>query len=370
MSRADAADDGGLAARLRDADLGALTVPLGIVAIAVLLRPVVSHPLLLGYAQIANSMLIWMLVVASFNILLGYTGLLSFGHAMFLGIGTYSVAIGVAKLDVAFLLAAPLGILLATAIAYLVARMIVQKGEIYFAMLTMAFAKSVHFIANYDPGGLTGGTTGIAGGALPGWIETVRGFKYVVVAGWQLDWYYAIAIVFTVAMLLMWQLVRSPFGRTLVAIRENQKLARAMGIDVRRYKVWAFTFSAAFAALAGVLLEVNDQGATLSALSIPTSGDVILMSVLGGANYFFGPLAGAFVWLFAEDYLTEFHTLALPLSEYPLVTFEVSGLLTYWQFLLGLLFVIAVLVSPREGIWGLLRNGLGSLYGRLRGDAE
>lgn len=363
-------DDAGAFGRLQTVDASALKVPLGVLAIALLMRPVVSHPLLLGYRQIANTILIWILFATSFNVLLGYAGLLSFGHAMFLGIGTYAVAIGLAQFDVPFLLAAPLGVLLATVVAYLVARMIAEKGEIYFAFLTLAFAKSVHFVANYDPGGLTGGISGLADGTFPTWIETVRGFKYVVVAGVPFDWYYLVASAFVVAMLAMWQLVRSPFGRTLVAVRENQTLARAMGVDVRRYKVWAFTFAGAFAAFAGVLLEVNNHGATLSVLSVTTSGDAILMTVLGGANYFFGPAAGAFVWLFAEDYLTEFHTLVLPLLEYPMVRIQVSGLLTYWQFFLGLLFVVAVLVSPREGVWGLLRNSVDSLTDRVTEGSE
>lgn len=371
MSRdVSAEEDAGVLDRLAAADLRSLKVPVGLVAVAVLLRPVVSHPLLLGYPQIANSMLIWMLVVASFNVLLGYTGLLTFGHAMFLGIGTYSVAIGLSKLDVPFLVAAPLSVVVAAAIAYLIGRLIAHKGEIYFAMLTLAFAKSAHFIANYDPGGLTGGTSGLAGDTVPAWIETVRGFKYVTVGGTRFDWYYLIAVTFVVGMLLVWQLVRSPFGRTLVAIRENETLARAMGVNVRRYKVWAFTFASAFAALAGVLLEVNNQGATLSVLSVVTSGDIIIMAVLGGPNYFFGPLVGAFVWLFVEDYLTGFGTLALPLSEFPLVTVDLSGVLAYWQFFLGLLFVVAVLTSPREGVWGLVERGVARLTDRFGGGGE
>jgi branched-chain amino acid transport system permease protein len=235
----------GVLGRLSALDLSTLKVPIGLLAVVLLLRPVVSNELMLGYSQIASSMLIWMLVVASFNVLLGYTGLLSFGHAMFLGIGTYTVAIALAELNVPFLAAAPLAVVISAAVAYLMGRLIAHKGEIYFAMLTLAFAKSIHFIARYDPGGVTGGTTGLAGGTVPAWIDTVRGFKYVVVGGTRFDWYYLVAATFLVGMLLIWQLVRSPFGRTLVAIRENETLARAMGIDVRRYKVWAFTFAGA-----------------------------------------------------------------------------------------------------------------------------
>ena len=137
-----------------------------------------------------------------------------------------------------------------------------------------------------------------------------------------------------------------------------------------RYKVWAFTLSGVVAAYAGTILEINEQGATLSLLTVETSGDVILMTVLGGANYFFGPVAGAFVWLFAEDYLTDFEMLVLPLKEVPIVSLELAGVLAYWQFFLGLLFVIAVLIAPREGIWGLLRDSIETLYDRLRTGEE
>ncbi|MDS0295722.1 branched-chain amino acid ABC transporter permease [Halogeometricum luteum] len=344
-----------------------LQVPLGLLAIVIFIRPVVSHPLLLGYEQIANTILIWMLFAVAFNLLIGYSGLLSFGHAMFLGIGAYGAAIGTLTWNLPFLLSAAIGITVATLLGYLLGRLTVARGEIYFAMLTLAFAQSIYFIANQNYGGLTGGSTGISG-ALPAWIESYRGVMYVSLGWVSFDWYYLLATVFVVAGLLLWQLVRSPFGRTLAALRENEQLARAVGIDVKRYKVWAFTLSAAFTALAGVLLEINNQGATLHNLSINTSGDIILMTILGGTNYFLGPAAGAFVWLFAEDFLTEFEMLVLPLSEFPIVTIELSGVLAYWQFFLGLLFVAAVLVAPREGLWGLCRGTLERLYDRINGD--
>lgn len=345
-------------------------VPIGAVLLVLLVRPLVSMDLLLGYGPVANTILIWMLFAASFNLLLGYTGLLSFGHAMFLGIGAYVTAIGLSQFDSPFVLSAVVGLALAAVVAYLIARLIAQKGEIYFAMLTLAFGTTAHFIANFNPGGLTGGTTGIASGAVPPWIETERGLKYVNLWGTEFDWYFMVAAAVLLGLLVLWQVVRSPFGRTLVAIRENEELARAMGINAYRYKVWAFTISGVVAAYAGTILEVNEQGATLSLLTVQTSGDVILMTVLGGANYFFGPVAGAFLWLFAEDYLTDFETLILPLKEVPLLSVEVAGILSYWQFFLGLLFVIAVLVAPREGVWGLLRSSIEATYQRIRTDDD
>ncbi|MGQ4555383.1 ABC transporter permease subunit [Halobellus sp. GM3] len=366
MSHESASD--GLASSLPLDTLRRYQVPIGALLMVVLVRPIISMDMFLGYGAVANTILIWMLFAASFNLLLGYTGLLSFGHAMFLGIGAYVTAIGLSRFDSSFVLAAVVALGLAGVVAYLIARITVQKGEIYFAMLTLAFGTTAHFIANYNPADLTGGTTGIAGGAVPAWIEAERGLKYVNFGGFQFDWHYLVAAAVFVGLLLLWQLVRSPFGRTLIAVRENEELARAMGINTYRYKVWAFTLSALVATYAGTILEVNEQGATLSLLTVETSGDVILMTVLGGANYFFGPVAGAFIWLFAEDYLTDFEMLVLPLSEFPLVSLELAGVLAYWQFFLGLLFVIAVLIAPREGVWGLIRSGVERAYERIQSE--
>jgi branched-chain amino acid transport system permease protein len=351
--------------------LWAYRVPVGLLALVVLLRPVVSHPWFLGFEQIATTMLVWMLFVAAWNLLFGFTGLLSFGHAMFFGFGMYGVAIAMARLDLPFFAGAVVGVLFAAAVGNLLGRLIVEKGEIYFAMLTLAVGQAVFFVVNRDPYGLTGGSNGITGGTLPPWIETFRGEKSLtLLPEFANDFYFLVAVVFLVCMLALWQLLRSPFGRTLVAIRENEPLARAMGVDTSRYKIAAFTASAALAAVAGVLLELNDGSASLATFDVLTSGDAVLMAILGGVNYYFGPITGVFVWFAAEDYLTDFTLLQLPLAEYPLVTLDVSGVLQFWRFGLGTIFVLVVLVSPKDGVYGLLRGRLVRASRRLRGDDE
>jgi len=252
-------------ARLRDRPaFDAIKVPLGLVLFVLLLRPVISQEFLLGSSQIATTMLIWMLFATAYNLLFGYAGLLSFGHAMFLGAGLYGVAIGFSRFDVPVLLAAPVGVVVAGAAAYGIARLISNYGEIYFAMLTLAFAEAAHFIVNANPLGLTGGSNGIRGIA-PAWIESFRGQKNVVVGGLEFDFYFLVAAVFVVAVVLIWQILRSPFGRTLVAIRDNEELAAAMGVSTYRYKVWAFTLSAAFTA-------VTSSSCRSSAVSPTSSG--------------------------------------------------------------------------------------------------
>lgn len=333
-------------------------VPLGLLAIVLFLRPFVAQEWMLGFGQIASTMLIWMVFVASFNLLFGYTGLLSFGHALFFDLGVYSIAIGLSRFDLPFVVSGMIGVLVAAIVGYL----IVQKGEIYFAMLTLAFGQAAWFIFDKNPYGLTGGSTGISQGVLSTWIDSYRGQLRVLLGGFTIDWYWLVAAMFLVMMLLLWQIVRSPFGRSLIAIRENEELARAMGIDTTRYKVWSFTFAAAIAAVAGTFLTINNHGATTQVLQVVTSGDAILMAVLGGTAYYFGPLAGVFLWMTAESFLTDFEILMLPLAEFPLITIHLGGILEYWPFFLGLLFVIVVLISPQEGLWG----GLLKLTKRLR----
>jgi branched-chain amino acid transport system permease protein len=339
---------------------------LALVAFVLVLRPLVALDALLGYGTVANTILVWMLFAAAFNLLLGYTGLLSFGHAMFLGTGMYAVGIALSRFDTGlFFPAAALAVAAAGVFGYVIARLIAQKGDIYFAMLTIAFGEVFWYVANADPYGLTGGSDGIAVNVLPPWIESQLGEKYLVVAGSEFDLYWMVGGVFVVAVYLLFRIVRSPFGRTLVAIRENEALARSVGVDTTRYKVWAFTLSAVFTAVAGILLEVVKQGVTLNSLHWTTSGEVVMMTVLGGMSSFAGPMAGAFLWQFGASYLTSFETLVLPLSEFPVVTYEVASLMEYWRFLFGLLFVVVILTRPESGAWGALKSGLRAVADRV-----
>ncbi len=339
-------------------------IPLGLVVLVLFLRPVVSSDLLLGFEAIANRMLIIMLFVAAFNLLFGFTGLLSFGHAMFFGFGVYVPAIvvlnGLGGLapggSVTFFAGVALALLSVGVFSYLLALLIVGKGEIYFALLTLAVSQAIYFIALRDPWGLTGGSNGLTRGTLPEFVEQTRGQITIQAFGASVDWYWVVAVVFLLAMSGLWQVVRSPFGRTLIAIRDNEQLARAMGIDTTRYKVWSLTFSGLLSAMAGVLLEINNSGAAIENLGVLTSGDTVLMAVLGGINYFFGPITGAFTWLFVEDFLTDFEVWHIPTTELAIVSVDLGPALQFWQFFLGALFVVVVLTSPEEGIWGYVRT--------------
>ena len=348
-------------------------IPLGLVVLVLILRPVVSSDLLLGFEAIANRMLIIMIFVAAFNLLFGFTGLLSFGHAMFFGFGVYVPAIvvlnGLPGLapggTLTFFAGAALALLAVGAFSYLLALLIVGKGEIYFALLTLAVSQAIYFIALRDPFGLTGGSNGLTRGTLPAFVEQTRGQISIQAFGASVDWYWVVAVVFLLAMCGLWQVVRSPFGRTLVAIRDNEELARAMGVDTTKYKIWSLTLSGLLSAVAGVLLEINNSGAAIENLGVLTSGDTVLMAVLGGINYFFGPIAGAFTWLFVEDFLTDFEVWHIPTTELSVVSVDLGPALQFWQFFLGALFVVVVLTSPEEGIWGYIRTAGAGLRRRL-----
>jgi branched-chain amino acid transport system permease protein len=355
-------------------------IPIGLVVLVVLLRPVVSSDLLLGYDAIASRMLIVMLFVAAFNLLFGYTGLLSFGHAMFLAFGLYIPAIVVQnglwvlpqQGNVTFFVGVGIALLAVAVYSYLLGQLIVGMGEIYFALLTLAFAQAIYFIVLRDPegpngNGLTGGSNGLSRGTLPDFVEQTRGVISVEAFGLSVDWYWAVGVVFLLGMLALWQIIRSPFGRSLIAIRENEQLARAMGVNTKRYKVWAVTFSGLFSALAGVLLAIQNTGVSIENINVFTSGDTVLMAVLGGVNYFFGPVAGAFAWLFTEDFLVDLEVWEFPLSELTLVSLDLGDVVLYWQFFLGALFVVVVLTAPEEGVWGYARSIPAWCYGRIRG---
>ncbi|WP_135820823.1 branched-chain amino acid ABC transporter permease [Halostella litorea] len=338
-----------------------LRAPVGIVLVALLTRPVLGNEFVLGSPHIATTILIWMLFAASFNLLFGYVGLLSFGHAMFLGTGVYVTAIGLSEFGLPFSLMTLLAVVVSSALAYVIGRIIVRYGEIYFAMLTLAFAMGVHFVVNANPYDLTGGSDGIRSGTTPEWISSFRGRRLIDV-GWvdglfasvglEPSYYWFVALVFAATMLLLWQIVRSPFGRTLVAIRDNEELARAMGISVDRYKVWTLTMSAGFSAVAGALLMINNYGASLRNFGPQTSAEVLLMTIFGGVHFFFGPVVGAFSWFGIREYLQTFEVLSLPLVG----AFEAGTVLSYWRFFFGFAFVLVIVLAPSRGLWGLVRG--------------
>lgn len=329
-----------------------LAVIAALIAVAAVMPTVAG--VLMGYPGVASNVLIWMLFAVSFNLLLGYTGLLSFGHAMFLGGSMYVVAIVMTQLGPEMIvLGVPLALALMGLLAYGIGRLIVQKGEIYFALLTIAFGEVIWYIANSDPGGVTGGDDGIASGLLPPLVESYRGLLTIELGSFIVSIYWAVAAVFVVATYLLFRIVRSPFGRTLITIRENEQLARSIGVNTRRYKVYAFVLSAVFSAVAGTMLLIVNQSVATSYLYWETSGEVVMMTIVGGLSSFAGPMFGAFLWFLGEEFLSGWRA--------------IGSLRHYWQFGFGLLFIIIILVEPRKGGWGAMKKAVRWATNRLLG---
>lgn len=263
---------------------------LGIVLlfVAFLVAPFLFYPIFLMNA------LCFALFACAFNLLLGYTGLLSFGHAAFFGAAAYVTGHSVKVLG----LSPELGLLAGTAVATLLGLgfgwLAIRRQGIYFAMVTLALAQMVYFFALQLP--FTRGEDGIQAiprGSLFGFIELSN----------PLALYYVVLAIFILGFLVIYRVIYSPFGQTLAAIRENEPRAISLGYQVDRYKLLAFVLSAALSGLAGATKALVFRLATLTDVHWHTSGDVVLMTLLGGLGTVFGPVVGAFFLITLRQYL-------------------------------------------------------------------
>jgi branched-chain amino acid transport system permease protein len=268
-----------------------------------------------------------------FNLLLGYTGLLSFGHSAYFGVGAYTVAFIVRDLGVHSMELCILGALVATLlIAALFGYVCVRHTRIFFGILTLALSQVLWSLA-FKFFWVTGGTDGIrvasAKLTLLGGLVNFAGpgsFQRFVFA-----YYYYVLGLFALATVIMWVIVHSPFGKALQAIRDNETRASFVGISVRRYRWIAFVISGAFTGLAGVLWVPLNGLTTPDILYWPFSGEIVFMTVLGGFRTFTGPIVGAVMFNYLKTY-------AVASTE-------------YWQLLLGVVLVVLVLALP-SGIVG------------------
>ena len=266
-----------------------------------------------------------------FNLLLGYTGLLSFGHSAFLGAGAYAVAfmmryLGVSSMEL-FLLG---GIAFSAVIAALFGVVCVRHTRIFFAILTLALSQVLWTLA-YKFFWITGGTDGIrvpfANVTLLGGLVSFPGAD--AFAGFVTSYYYYVLVVFAACALLMWVIVHSPFGKTLQAIRDNETRARFLGVRIWRYRWLAFLISGIFTGLAGTLWVPLNGLVTPDVLYWPQSGKIVFFAVLGGFRNFFGPIIGAVTFNYLEVYavaLTEYWQLTLGVILIVLVTFLPAGI--------------------------------------------
>ncbi len=234
------------------------------------------------------------LFACAFNLFLGYTGLLSFGHAAFYGSAAYVTAHVVKVLGFEPLVGILVGALVACALGLVFGWLAIRRQGIYFAMVTLAFAQMVYFMALKLP--FTGGEDGIQSvprGMLLGFIDLKQ----------PLAMYFFVLVVFLLSFLLIYRIIHSPFGAVLKAIRENEPRAVSLGYRVDRYKLVAFVLSATLSGVAGSTKAIVFRLTTLTEVHWHTSGDVVLMTLLGGMGTVFGPVVGAFLLVAMQNYL-------------------------------------------------------------------
>ena len=262
----------------------------------------------------------------AFNLLLGFGGLLSFGHAMFLGLAGYTSAHAAKVWGLNPELAIVIGTLSSMALAYVVGSLAIRRQGIYFAMITLALAQMIFFFCLQAP--FTGGEDGIQGvprGKLFGIIDLSD----------NINMYVFVLVIFLASFLFIWRVVHSPFGQILKAIREHQDRATSLGYDTDRYKLLAFVISGALAGTAGASKALVFQLASLTDVHWSMSGEVVLMTLLGGMGTLFGPVAGAAVIVTMQNYLA-----------------QLGAWVTIVQ---GIIFVVCVLAF-RRGIIGEIAN--------------
>ncbi len=283
------------------------------------------------YTFVANDVAILALFAVSLNLLLGYTGLVSFGHAAYFGIGAYTAGILMKKLGVPFVLAFPAAGLLAGVFALVFGFFCVRLTKIYFAMLTLAFAQIVWAIC-FKWNAVTGGEQGMPEIPYPdlAWLE-----RLPVVGGWRTsDHFYLLTVALVaICLWLLRRIVGSPFGRILTTIRENPERAEFIGVNVRRYELMAFVIAGAFAGLAGGLFGIFNRGLFPDFVYWTKSAEVLIMTILGGMGHFYGPAVGALVLLVLNQQITSYTE--------------------YWPFVLGSVLLMLLFAFP-GGIVGTL----------------
>jgi len=311
-----------------------LTVPTKRAADALVWLVLLTLPFLMGavggYTELATRIVVMALAAMSLNFLLGFTGVLSFGHAAYFGLGAYGTALTIKYIAPNTLIGMAVGVGVAMVAAAIVGALIVKRRGVYFAMVTIAFGQVFYFIA-FRWNSVTGGDDGVTG-----WhrMPLDVGVPLDIYSNDKVFYYFVLAI-FAACVGLMALLLSSPFGRTLLAIRENERRARFLGIPIDRHIWLSFLISCTFVSVAGSLYALLNNFTDPRALRFDLSGQLVIMAVLGGMRSFWGPLIGAAVFVAVQDYVSS-HT-------------------EYWMTVIGLVFVLVVRFFPR-GVLGVFRG--------------
>ena len=275
-----------------------------------------------GWGVVLGHGITWVIALIGFNLLFSYTGLLSFGHALFLGIGAYTVGFMYKYLGITNIELHLLGSILSSAVtAFIVGFIVVKYTRIFFAIFMLAIAQ-IFWSLYYKFYWITGGTDGIK----------VARFSILGISLENLDfasyhhvYFYLVTGIALVLVYIMWRIVNSPFGLALKAIRDNETRARFIGIDVYKMRLYAFIISAIYASITGALAANHHRLVTPDIAYWTTSGKVVFATLLGGAKVFIGPVIGSLVFHIIESFAMRF---------------------IYWQLIMGLLIVMIIIVMP------------------------
>jgi branched-chain amino acid transport system permease protein len=283
-------------------------------------------PLIGGYTALGSKVLIYAIATMGLNLLIGFTGGLSFGQAAYFGLGGYGAGMTLKYLVPSTPLAILIGTLVGGLAATLLGPLVMRRRGIYFAMITIAIGQLFYFIiVRWNE--VTGGEDGLAGFGR----QDIHVGKFVIPLT-DVNFYYLVLLCFTVAVAVMWTLLQSPLGHTWVAIRENRRRLQFLGVRWERY-VWAvFAIAGFITAFAGTLNALLFNFTSPQDLHWILSGNFVIMIVLGGMRSFFGPLIGVIIFVVAQDYL--------------------SSLTDNWMTFIGLIFVLIVLLFP-SGVFGI-----------------
>jgi branched-chain amino acid transport system permease protein len=276
------------------------------------------------YLYLAIKMMVWVLFAVSFNLVLGYGGMMSFGHAAFFGTGAYTCALLLVKTSCPLLLAFAAAPLAAAAVGGIIGYFSVRiRGIFYFAVITLSFAQLVYILV-FKWRSLTFGDDGIQGIPVSALLSTDETY---------INYYFFALIIVLVCIFLIWKIVRSPFGMMLASLRENPERAAFVGVQVENFRLLAFVISAFFSGVAGVLYAFLETSIAPDILFWSISGEVILMGLLGGMTLFWGPAIGAVIMVFLNSFITSYTE--------------------YWGFFLGITLILIVLFFPK-GVGGVV----------------
>ncbi len=284
------------------------------------------------YIQLVTKIMVLAIFALSLDLLVGFTGLISFGHAAFFGLGGFTLALAARDLDLTSLWTTlPLALGVAGIAAFLIGWLSIRTSGIYFIMITLAFAQMLFFI--FHDNLYFGGSDGMYLNHKP--TVEVAGIELANLRN-RVEFYYFVLLCLMASYAFLWTVIRSPFGRVIIAIRVNEPRTRALGYPTQRYKLASFVIAGMLAGLAGYLAVAQFGFANPALLGWRESGHVLVIVILGGMGTLFGPVLGAFALVLLED--------------------AVSSLTEHWLLVIGF-FVIAVVLFLPSGIASLINGG-------------